>query len=45
MLASNASHEKRRLYVRFIPEEKVEVGKRAALPAEHGVVETVLGLH
>ena len=35
---------KRGLYSRFIPEEKAEVGKRAALPAEHGVVETVLGL-
>ena len=33
---------KRDLYSRFIPEEKAEVGKRAALPAEH---ETVLGLH
>ena len=40
--ASHASHEKS---ARFIPEEKAEVGKRAALPAEHGVVETVLGLH
>ena len=36
---------KRGLYSRFIPEEKAEVGKRAALPAEHGVVGTVLGLH
>ena len=36
---------KRGLYAKFIPEEKAEVGKRAALPAEHGVVETVLGLH
>ena len=35
---------KRGVYARFIPEEKAEVGKRAALPAEHGVVETVLGL-
>ena len=34
---------KRGLYSRFIPEEKAEVGKRAALPTEHGVVETVLG--
>ena len=39
-----ASHE-RGVYARFIPEEKAEVGKRAALPAEHGMVETVLGLH
>ena len=36
---------KRGIYARFIPEEKAEVGKRATLPAEHGVVETVLGLH
>ena len=35
----------RSLYSMFIPEEKAEVGKRAALPAEHGVVEIVLGLH
>ena len=34
-----------RVYARFIPEEKAEVWKRAALPAEHGVVATVLGLH
>ena len=33
---------KRGVYARFIPEEKVEVGKRAALAAEHSVVETVL---
>ena len=36
---------KRGLYARFIPEEKAEVGKRAALPAQYGMVETVLGLH
>ena len=36
---------KRGLYAKFTPEEKAEVGKRAALQAEHGVVETVLGLH
>ena len=33
------------LYAKFIPEEKAKVGKRAALPAEYGVVETVLGLN
>ena len=36
---------KRGQYAWFIPEEKAEVGKRAALPEEHGVVATVLGLH
>ena len=36
---------KRGLYARFIPEEKAKVGKRAALPTEYGVVETVLGLN
>ena len=43
---------KRGLYARgggggggVLPEEKAEVGKQAALPAEHGVVATVLGLH
>ena len=35
---------KRGLYARFMPEEKAEVGERAALPAEHGVVATLLGL-
>ena len=30
---------KRGVYARFIPEEKVEVGKRAALAAEHGIAE------
>ena len=36
---------KRGVYARFISEEKAEVGKRAALRAEHGMVETILGLH
>ena len=36
---------KRGLYARFMPEEKAEVGKRAVLPVEHGVVATLLGLH
>ena len=35
----------RGVYTRFIPEENAEVGKRATLPTEHAVVETVLGLH